>query len=349
MYTTPMKSPDSPRILITRLSTIGDSLLTIPILNALRDHFPNAWIGWVIEDRCAGILRGHCALDELIVVPRGWLKSPATVWGLRRRLRNLAPEIAIDPQGLSKSCIVAWISGAKRRIGFSGEWGRELSPWLNNELVLPQSRHMIDQGLELLRPLGINNPRVHFDIHEDQSDAEAAERMIGEMGLEGGFAVVNPAAGWPSRLWPLERFAAIAEHLGRKWNLPTMVAWAGDREHAMAERVAAGSGGYARLPPATRLLEFGAITRRARLFVSSDTGPLYLAAAFGTPCVGLFGPTLAERTRPYGPQHIAIQKRSIGSRAPGRRTASPALMEAISVDDVCEACDQILDRGRQSN
>ncbi len=172
-----------------------------------------------------------------------------------------------------------------------------------------------------------------------------AQEILREMGLEGRFAMINPGAGWPSRLWPQERFAAVAEHLGRQWSLPTIVVWYGDRERVMAERVVAGAGGYAHLPPATRLTELAAVTRLARLFVSSDTGPLHLASAVGTPCVALFGPSRADRCRPYGPQHIAIQQRSIDALARNRRTASSELMGAISVELVCGACDQILGRG----
>jgi ADP-heptose:LPS heptosyltransferase len=136
----------------------------------------------------------------------------------------------------------------------------------------------------------------------------------------------------------------VAAYLGDTHRLPSMVLWAGDEERAMAEQLVADSHGHARLAPATTLTELAALSRRARLFVGSDTGPLHLAAAVGTPCVGLYGPWPAKRHGPYGPQHIALQKMVFEGPTRQRRHASPKYMEAIGVDDVCTACDTILAR-----
>ena len=104
------------RILIVRLSAVGDVVHGVPVLNALRDAFPQV-LAWVVEPRAATLLRGHKSLDELIVVPHGWLKSPAAVWRLRRRLRAMHFDLTVDLQGLTKSAVAAWLSGAPRRIG----------------------------------------------------------------------------------------------------------------------------------------------------------------------------------------------------------------------------------------
>src|SRR6266404_3318338 len=115
-----------PNILIVRLSAIGDTIHGLPVLCALRDSLPRARLSWVVEERAAAVLRGHPALDRLITVPRGWLRSPRAVWRLRRELRRLQPEIAIDLQGLTKSAVVSRLSGAGVRIGFARPEGREL-------------------------------------------------------------------------------------------------------------------------------------------------------------------------------------------------------------------------------
>ena len=168
----------APRILISRLSAIGDVIHSIPVLCALRDAFPQAFIGWVVEGRNGELLRGHRALDELIVVPRGWLKSPKEVLSLRRRLKALNFDTAIDVQGLTKSAFTSWLSGAKRRIGFEKPAGRELSSWFNRERVAPLKTHIIDRNLELLGPLGIHRPNVRFDLPEHAPDRAAAEKII---------------------------------------------------------------------------------------------------------------------------------------------------------------------------
>ena len=151
----------SPRILIVRLSAIGDAIQTMPVACALRERFPDAFLAWAVETRAAALLRGHEALDELIELPRGWLKSPGGVWRLRRRLHDLQFDTTIDVQSLTKSAVLAWLSGAKRRIGFGNPGGRELSKWFNNQRVDPKATHVVDRYLELLRPLG--SSRRRFD------------------------------------------------------------------------------------------------------------------------------------------------------------------------------------------
>jgi heptosyltransferase I len=334
----------SPRILIVRLSAIGDAIQTMPVACALRERFPEAFLAWAVEQRAATLLRGHEALNELIVLPRGWLKSPGEVWRLRRRLRALRFDVTVDVQSLTKSAVLAWLSGARRRIGFGNPGGRELSKWLNNERVDPQAAHVVDRYLELLGRLGIERPSVRFQVPEHEQDRKAAEEMIRRAGVEGGFAIVNPGASWPSKLWPAERYAAVTRHLGQRWRLPTLVVWAGAAERALAEGIAGAGGATAQVAPPTSLTELAALSRRVRLFVGADTGPLHLAAAVGTPCVGLYGPWPAARHGPYGPQHIALQQMFFEGSARQRRTAPAIYMESITAEMVCAACDRILQR-----
>ncbi len=334
----------APRILIVRLSAIGDCIHTMPVLCALRSHYSDAFLSWVVEGRNGDLLREHRALDELIIVPRGWLKNPRTVWQLRQRLHSLKFDVAIDVQGLTKSAIAARLSGAPRRIGLKGVDGRELSPWLNNLLVEPQAEHIVDRNLELLAPLGISSPAVQFGLPRLPVEDSRASQIIGLADVREGFALINPGAGWPSKLWPVERFAAVARYLGHYRGLPTLVLWAGAKERSMAESIAAAAEGYAQMAPPTTLTELAALVRRARLFISSDTGPLHAAAAVGTPCVALFGPMPAERNGPYGQGHVVLQRARLTGSSRSRRTAGPESMLAISVEDVISACDRLLGR-----
>lgn len=344
---TPSSGPDQSglRVLLVRLSAIGDVIHGLPVLNALREAMPDAFLAWVVERRAAAILEGHPALDALVVVERGWLWRPRQVWQLRHRLQQLRPDVAIDLQGLARSAIAAWLSGARRRIGFGCQKGREGSRWLNNELIYSTRQHIIDCNLELLRPLGIENPPVRFNLPEKPEDAVWADQYLAAQGLRPGeFALINPGAGWPSKRWAPERYAAVAAALGQRFQLPTVVLWAGQQEHQWAEQIVAGAEGHGRLAPPSSLLELAALCRRARMFIGSDTGPLHLAAAVGTPCVGLYGPMPAERNGPYGPQHIAIQKAHFTGSSRQRRHAPPDLMLAIQVEDVLAACREILQR-----
>jgi heptosyltransferase I len=332
----------SPRILIVRLSAIGDVIQTMPVACALRERFPDAFLAWAVEQRAGTLLQGHEALDDLILLPHGWLKSPRGVWRLRRQLRNLRLDLTIDVQSLSRSAILAWLSGARRRIGFGDPWGRELSRWFNNERVDCRTTHVVDCYLELLRPLGIESPAVRFQVPELEPDRKTAEELISQLKLEGGFAIVNPGAGWPSKIWPVERYAAVARHLSQSWRLPALVLWAGQSERALAEQIAAAGGPTVHVAPPTTLPQLAALARRTRLFVGADTGPLHLAAAVGTPCVGLYGPWPASRHGPYGPKNIALQKMVFEGPTRQRRSAPAIYMESITTEDVCEACDQVL-------
>jgi lipopolysaccharide heptosyltransferase I len=346
-----MNDRNSPRILIVKLTAIGDIVHAMPVACALRAHFPSAFTGWLAEGRAADILRGHRAIDELIVAPRRWSRSLRSIWALRRKLRRFDFDVTLDLQGLTKSALAAWLCGAKHRIGFAGAMGREISTWLNNDRRVVRSPHVVDRYLELLGALGIERPEVTFDVPRPAAEATQVEQMLAQTSLShwerGGardFTVINPGAGWPSKRWPPKRFAAVARHLLERHNLPSLVAWAGPEEHAWAQTIAAESNGAASVAPSTSLLELAELARRARLFIAADTGPLHVAAAVGTPCVGLFGPMPAERNGAYGPGHVAIQKARLQGGSRARRRADNGTMLAITVEDVANACDKLLAR-----
>lgn len=338
-------SEHRPRILIVRLSAIGDVIHGVPVLCALRAALPPAFLAWVVEGRAGDLLAGHPALDELIRLPRGWLKSPREVWRLRRRLHELQFDIAIDLQCLTKSAIAAWLSGAPRRIGKGGADGRELSRWLHNELVPCGGEHVIEHYLDLLQPLGINSPDVRFDLPERDADGQMATQLLARNGLQAQrFAIVNPGAGWPSKIWPAERYGELARRLFAAHGLTTLAVWGVPSEKPLAEAIVAASGGQARLAPPTSMTELAALCRRAAIFVGSDTGPMHLAVAVGTPTISLHGPSQAEWCGAYGPNNIHLQVRYEEGSALERRQADDSAMRAISVEMVAEACGQLLGR-----
>lgn len=343
-----MSDERSPRILISRLSHIGDCILTLPVLNALRAQFPQAYIGWVVERPSDQLLNNHPAIDELFVLKRGWLRSPSNWAKLRRELKPHRFEIVIDPQSLTKSAVPGWLSGARRRVGLARPRGRELSCWLNNELIRPQSRHVVDRSLEMLAPLGIESPRVEFNLPLHTDAARMAADFVRDAHLGEGYAVLNPGAGWKSKLWPAERFGQVAKHLGPRRGLPSVVVWAGDAERQLAEQIVARSGGHALCAPPTSLVELAALLRTARLFVGSDTGPLHLAAAVGTPCVGLYGPTRPEDCGPYGTGHASVQEFYQSGTSRQRRKADNVAMRAIAAETVAAACYRVLDQASRS-
>jgi lipopolysaccharide heptosyltransferase I len=337
---------DAPRILITRLSAVGDSVQTMPLVTALRRRLPRAKIIWAVERGAAPLVSAHPAVDDIVIVPRKLLAKPHSAWQVRRALGALAIDLAIDPQSLSKSASVAWLSGARRRIGFESPSGREISPWLNNDLVATRSVHMVDKYLELLRPLGIERPEIEFGFRVPSAARQSMQAVVCRPEFADGFAVLNPGAGWDSKRWPWQRHAEVARHLGQTQGMPSLVVWAGEREHAWARSIAEQSEGNAFLAPKTSLLELAALLQQARLMVASDTGPLHLAAALGTPCVGMFGSTRREVCGPYGERNIALQVAFDGSPVRKRPGADNWAVRRVTTDMVCHACDTLL--GRQA-
>jgi len=334
----------APRILIVRLSAIGDIVHGMPVACALRDALPGAFLAWAVEGRGADLLRGHRALDAVVDLPRGWLRSPARVLAIRARLRALRFDWAVDCQGLAKSAILARLSGARRRTGFAPPAARELSHWLYTEAIAPVAVHVVDRNLDLLRGAGLPVGPVRFDAPIDpEAEAWAGAWQAAE-GL-GRFAVCSPGAGWVSKLWPRDRFAAVARRLRKEAGVPLVVAWAGAQEKAWAEEIVGLAPDAARLAPPSNLPQLASLLRRASLCLASDTGPLHLAAALAVPCVGLFGPMPSERNGPYGAGHIALQKVRFEGTSRERRNAPASVMEAIGPDEAAEACLSLLGGG----
>ena len=326
------------------------------MLNAIRKKYPNAFIGWAVESPTHKLLDLHRGIDELILVPKGWMKKPSC-WGeLRRQLKQYRFDIAIDPQGITKSAALGWISGAKKRIGIRGRWGRELSPRLNNSLVETKASHLVDRSLELI---------VNLDLEQDSSVSASSGPMIKQPAVEFGltvceqsnvsldlslnrsklgeyFALINPGGSWASKRWEIERYGAVASYLKRQRGMKSLIVWAGDQELEMAKTIHDFDPEASLIAPKTDLRELAVLCDRAAFFIGSDTGPMHLATAMGTPCIGLYGPTRPQDSGAYGPQNIAIQKWYQSGSCRKRRNADNDAMRDILAADVFTACDQMI-------
>jgi heptosyltransferase I len=326
-----------PRFLINRLSHVGDCLLTLPLAAELRRQFPDCLIVWACESASQSLLRLHPAIDELIVVPHGWFKRWRDLRAIRRQLTGFQFDISIDPQGLFKSSLLGLLSGAPRRLGFRGEHGRELSSWMNNRLAKPTMSHLVDRTLELLNLLPLPNHPGPANLNLPIAPVAAAEIAPFISGLSSEYLVINPGASWPSKQWDTTRFGELAQQIRQHCGLIPVVSWGGAAESKMADEVVAVSRGAAVKAPSTSLLTLAALLSEAKMFIGCDTGPLHLAVASGTRCVGLYGPTRPQDSGAYGMQNLAIQKTyQTGSRRERRSGTNWAMLE-ISVADVLAA------------
>jgi heptosyltransferase I len=332
------------RILIVRLSAIGDVVLSVPTLCALRRAFPDSRIGWVVESVGAQLLQGHEDLNDLFTTNKQAFRKPSEFFKLARVLRDWSPDVTIDLQGLAKSSLLAYFTGAKKRLGFAkGDYdGRELSCWVNNTIVSPKKSHLMLRGLELLKPLGIESETIEFKLPEHDSDRQFARETIHKLFGNSPYAVINVGGRYASRIWPMDRYAAVANHLANHWGLNPLVLWNGTEEKTMAEELQRLCKAKVELAPTSTLTQLRSLIRGASLYVGSDTGPTHLSVAVETPTVGLIGPMPRERTGPLGQFHRAVQRDRLPPELKSERRTNTGPILSITVDDVIQACDSIL-------
>lgn len=296
--------PDSPRILIVKLSAVGDIVHTLPALNALRQAFPHAHIGWAMQPIAANLLEGHPQINELILLPRklriGW-----------RELRNIAAQlkgntggwdVAIDFQGLTKSGAVAWLSGAPQRIGLGNEWSREANRLFMTSRVSPAATEVIRMNIGLLEPLGIApDSQATAVLHVTEADRQKIATWEKQQGVVGErFLFLDPFAGWPTKLWEPEKWVEVAGTAFHRFGMrPLIFHGPGEAEHAHALAQEIAPEARAVVAPPTTLREYVALLQgHARAMVAADTGPMHIAAAAGVPVAGLFGPSDSKRNAP---------------------------------------------------
>lgn len=342
-----METKQPTRILITRLSHIGDCILTLPVLSAMRSQYPDAFIAWAVESPSQKLLRLHPDLDEIIMIPKGWVSKPKCWSQVAKKLRSFKFDIAIDPQGITKSALLGWISGARTRVGIRGRWGRELSPILNNRFVETKSAHVVDRSMELLAAVGVQGAylesrRTDLPLCEQAVNTMAA--WISKAGLVEPFAVINPGGSWASKRWEMERYGTVASYLKQHYQIPSVIVWANDEELEMANSIHSVDSEATVIAPATSLTELAALTNRSAFFVGGDTGPLHLAVSSGTPCVGLYGTTRPEESGAYGSEHLSIQKWYQAGSCRERRSAENDAMRDIHPRDVFQACDEMIEK-----
>ncbi|QDV69929.1 Lipopolysaccharide heptosyltransferase 1 [Rosistilla carotiformis] len=330
-------------ILITRLSAIGDCIATMPLAAAIKQAMPQSKITWAVSCAAKQLLDICPDVDRVIVVPKRYLRQPSELLAMRRMLRQEPIDCVLDPQSLTKSAALGWLSGARLRIGFAKPRGRELAPWLNTVSVDGDpERHLIDAQATLLKPIDIVPSKPQFHLNIPDETLAWAKQHVQECVDHPSPVIINPGAGWDSRLWPTERYAEVATWLHREHQIPTLVVWAGDRERGFAEEICSASNGIAKVAGDTSLVQLAAVLKQAKLFLSSDTGPMHLAVAVGTRCLSLHGPTRPELSGPYGPQHLSIQKARFDGSSRERRGADNWSMQAIPVAEVCAGLTQML-------
>jgi len=326
----PAPTPRFDRLLIVRLSSMGDIIHTLPAVAALRQAYPHATLGWLVEERWAELL---CTLRN----PRSGRRSPQrplvdrvhtvntaewrhtpfsfNTWlqmaaGMSE-LRGIQYDAAIDFQGAVRSALLARWSGAPMIYGSAQPRENAASMFYTREVFIEtNSTHVVEQALALARAVA---PSAGLSTSAAETQAEFpvdqdAERKIANLTADvRDFAILNPGAGWGAKRWPAERYGQVAKELAKD-SLRSLVNY-GPGEEDLAVAVETASEGTARKISCS-VSELIALTRRARLFIGGDTGPLHMAAALKAPVVAIFGPTNPARNGPYGTKSIVLRSSS---------------------------------------
>jgi lipopolysaccharide heptosyltransferase I len=337
------------RFLIVRLSSIGDIVHALPAAAALAATFPQAQIDWVVEKRHALLLDGNPHLHRIVILDSlGWRKhltSSATWHEIRNGigdLRETAYDAAIDFQGLWKSAVVAWLSRARERIGFAAPGLREPSAGVlyTQRVARPEHVHVVKENISLAEHLGARAEHWQFPLPRNEKDDAYIERQLAALNSE-SFIIVNPGGGWRSKCWSPENYALLIRQWAGAHSEPIILTGAPSEEPVIREILKSADVAAARYVPTT-LVQFIALARHARLFLGSDTGPMHLAAAVGTPIVGIFGPTNPVRNGPFCTDDITLWNR--GPINHTRRGENPDYLPGISVESVMAALETRLAR-----
>ncbi len=335
-------------ILVVKLSSIGDVVQALPVAAALRRRFPDAYIGWAVGPAAAEVVRGNPHLSETLVVggsgdePGSRSVPPVSApLRLRRALREKEFDLALDMQGLLKSALIAYLSGARDRIGFRNF--QEGTFLFNNRRIVPDRRdvHAVEGYLGFAWAVGAEAEPLDFTIATSEADARAAEELLSG---RDEVAALIPGARWESKRWPAARFGAAADAMREEFGLTSVVV-GGPDDRVLAQEVAeAARSEMVDLTGETTLKQLAEVFRRCRVVVGNDTGPLYISFAVGVPTVAVFGPTDWRRLGPYGEGHVKVRAGLDCGPCRRRRCHPLRCMEAIGTEQVVGAVREVLDR-----
>jgi len=351
------------KILIVKLSAIGDVIHALPALNALRNHYPEANITWLVEAAAAAVIADHPALDQVVISRRKeWgdaifgkscserKQALKAAFGFIRELRQTRYDLIIDFQNLLKSGFMAGLARGDCKVGFDkGMQRNEKAHFFYNRRVSPVSMeiHAVERYLMLLEAIGIKAKEISYQIPVSDAHQNMIDQLLAKEGVDKNqpLVVINPMARWETKLWRPERFAQVADYLlGAAQVKVVFTGGAADRDKvdvilSIMKKKAVNLAGH------TSLKELAALYRRAELFISTDTGPMHLAAAMGTPVVALFGPTAPWRTGPYGDGHRVIFSKDPCAPCFKRACDTNLCMAHITVDEVLKAVGSLLKIG----
>ena len=339
-------------------------VFTTPAIHALRRRFPDAHLAYLVEPAAAPVVLHNPHLNDVIVAPRArGVRGAIADVALGRRLKAARYDVAIDFHGGPRASLLTWLSRAPVRIGYQIV-GRS---WMYTRRVARprelRRRHSVENQWDLLATLDIEPPERAIDPVEMATDAKTAaavDQRLAGAGIQHGdqIVVVHVSAGNPFRRWPIEHFMTLVARLVAADAHRRIVVTSGPSEGDAAARVIEGARSTLEPEAAARVVSCGefsltelrALLDRAAVFVGGDSGPLHIAATTNVPIVGLYGPTLPERSAPWRSDAYTTESVDAGElpcRPCDQRVCAPGdfrCLTRIQPDQILHACRRILDR-----
>lgn len=339
------------RILIIRLSALGDVVHVLPAVPLLRQRYPACHITWAVEDRSAPLLEGCPGIDRLLVLERrrmgaalragNLVRAAELAAAFLRRLRAERFDLVLDFQGLLKSGMIAGFSRSARTIGLS--CAREGSRLFYHEIAPAAGfhEHALRRNLILLEHLGIAAEPAFPPLFTSADNRGCAALADGQ---DRPVVAVHPGTQWPTKTWPWQRVAEVCRGLQAGAGCRVLVTGSAD-ERDLCGRISAAAPGSTSCAGQHTLRELACVLARVDLLVSVDCGPMHLACAAGTPVVALFGPTAPWRSGPFGTGHAVIRRELSCSPCFKRRRCPQGhhrCMRDITVEEVLKVCCSML-------
>jgi heptosyltransferase-2 len=323
-------------ILLFSFSLIGDTVLSTAVLSPLQKHFPDARISILVGPGASGTLQGDDRLSEIIIYDRRCLHAGIRgKFRLLRELRDRKFDLVVD---LRDSFWARFAGGV--------HWGMPLSRRFTTQY---RESHAVDRYLGILRAHGVESRDATPDLNITSEEKQAADIFLSRNDIDDMDMIVgiHPGGNWPYKLWPPERFAALGDLINRNYGAKTLI-FAGPDEKSLQRQVVEMMESSPIPVEGVGLREVAALIGQCHLYIGNDTGPMHIAAAMGTPVVAIFGPTDAGRSGPYGKRHVVVSKPiecspcHPGFRPGGCKRGSCRAMEAVSVEQVAEAVERML-------
>jgi heptosyltransferase-1 len=308
------------KILFVRLSSLGDLILTLPTLKAIKDRYPQTYVAWLVQETFQDVLTGNPYLDEIIPVDllsvTDKYATPATwLHGGSRFFRNLSKayrifrerefDVVLEFQALFKSAVFASLNRGAERYGFKN--GREMSHLFYNRpiFVRDKTHHAVENYLQFARHFGCSPEKAEFPIHIPPDDEEYIDGLLLQEGIkpEDFVVFVSATARWHSKFWDQGAFARVCDELVRRFGAKLVFSGLPSEKGYLQGITTLMQEDALILAGRTTIKQFLALIKRSRLYVGVDSGSMHAAAAFGVPVVALFGPSNPRWIGPYGQKH----------------------------------------------